>query len=518
MKSQHTVPLLKTDDVGGIVYSFVGNLVNYIIVIYALKGIGWSDELVYTRVIPGLSIGLMLSGLFYAYLGWKLSKKTGRSDVTALPSGVSTPAMFVYLYGIIYPLHYSGLAPEQCWSAAVAALFLGGIIETLGGFIGPFVRKIIPRVAMLGTIAGIGMVWMATAGLFEVYHDPVLGLPVLLIALIGLIGGYVFKRRIPMLLVAVVFGIVYAFVLGRVEVDTSSIGFVAPFFAGGAILQGLKLIIPYLAIIIPIEVYNFIETMDNVETAIAAGDEYNVGQAQIADGICTMISALFGGVVPNTVWLGHPGLKKAKNGIGFSWVTGVLFGISALFGVYGFFNSLMPPVIASITFLWAAMLMMVQSFTDVPRRHGAALALALIPHLADVLYTYVRDALGAFGVYLEDVLTFNSVDEVSTALLEYGVVWKGVAALRHGAIITSILWATIMVFVIDRRMNKAGFTFIIAAALSFFGFIHSPALGIGFAAMSTPYTIGYLVCAALCFLFDRTKDKLMDVPRRYDYV
>ena len=170
---------------------------------------------------------------------------------------------------------------------------------------------------MLGTIAGIGMVWMATAGLFEVYHDPVLGLPVLLIALIGLIGGYVFKRRIPMLLVAVVFGIVYAFVLGRVEVDTSSIGFVAPFFAGGAILQGLKLIIPYLAIIIPIEVYNFIETMDNVETAIAAGDEYNVGQAQIADGICTMISALFGGVVPNTVWLGHPGLKKAKNGIRF---------------------------------------------------------------------------------------------------------------------------------------------------------------------------------------------------------
>ena len=114
--------------------------------------------------------------------------------------------------------------------------------------------------------------------------------------------------------------------------------------------------------------------------------------------------------------------------------------------------------------------------------------LALIPHLADVLYTYVRDALGAFGVYLEDVLTFNSVDEVSTALLEYGVVWKGVAALRHGAIITSILWGDHHVFVIDRRMNKAGFTFIIAAALSFFGFIHSPALGIGFAAMSTPYT------------------------------
>ncbi|MGM0432505.1 MAG: xanthine/uracil/vitamin C permease [Spirochaetota bacterium] len=518
MKSQQEVKLLKMGDISGIVYSFVGNLVNYIIVIYALQGIGWSDEIIYGRVIPGLSIGLMLSGLFYAYLGKKLAQRTGRSDVTALPSGVSTPAMFVYLYGIIYPLHYSGLDPISAWSAAVAALFIGGAIEVLGGFIGPYVRKIIPRVAMLGTIAGIGLVWMATAGLFEVYHDPILGMPVLLIALIGLIGGHVFKKRIPMLLVAVVFGIIYALVLGRVEVDTSTVGVVMPFFAGGAVLEGFKLILPYLAIVIPIEVYNFIETMDNVETAIAAGDDYNVGHAQIADGLCTMVSALFGGVVPNTVWLGHPGLKKSGNGIGFSWVTGVLFGLSALFGVYGFFNSLMPAVIASITFLWAAILMVVQSFTDTPRRHGAALAIALVPHLADVLYTYVRDALGAFGVYLEDVLSFDSSDEISQAMIEYGVTWRGVAALRHGAILTSILWATIMVFIIDRRLNRAGYTLLIAAGLSFFGFIHAPELGIGFSSMSTPYTIAYLVCAAICFVMDKGKNRLMDVPRRYDYV
>lgn len=517
MKGQQ-VALLKVGDVGGIVYAFIGNLVNYIIVIYALKGIGWTNEIIYGRVVPGLSIGLMLSGFIYAWMGWQLSKKTGRSDVTALPSGVSTPAMFVYLYGIIYPLHYAGLEPEACWSAAVAALFVGGLIEVAGGFIGPYVRKIIPRVAMLGTVAGIGLVWMATAGLFEVYHDPILGMPVLVIALVGLIGGYVFKKRIPMLLVAVVFGIVYAFVLGRVEIDTSTVGIVLPYFAGPAVLQGLKLIVPYLAIIIPIEVYNFIETMDNVETAIAAGDEYNVGQAQIADGVCTMISALFGGVVPNTVWLGHPGLKKSKSGIGYSWITGVLFGLSALFGVYGLFNSMMPAVIASITFLWAAMLMVVQSFTDVPRRHGAALAIALVPHLADVLYTYVRDALGAFHIYLEESLTFNSTDAVSTALLEYGVVWKGVAALRFGAILSSIVWATIMVYIVDRKLDKAGYAFLVAAVLAFFGFIHAPALGFGFGTMSFPYAVGYVISAGVMFAFHFTHRKVMDVPRRFDYV
>lgn len=510
--------LFKAEDVGGVVYAFVGNIVNYIIIIYALQGIGWPDELIYGRVVPGLSIGLMLSGFVYAWMGRNLAKKTGRTDVTALPSGVSTPAMFVYLYGVIYPLSYTGMAPEVCWSAAVAACFLGGFIEMLGGFIGPFIRKIIPRAAMLGTVAGIGLVWMATTGLFEVYHDPVLGMPVLIIAIIGLIGGYVFKKKIPMLLVSVVFGIVYAICLGRVQVDTSTIGIVVPQLAIEAVLSGFKLIVPYLGIIIPIEVYNFIETMDNVEAAIAAGDEYNVGHAQIADGVCTMISALFGGIIPNTVWLGHPGLKKSGTGVGYSWVTGVLFAASALFGVYGFFNSLMPAVIASITFLWCAVLMVVQAFTDTPRRHGAAVAFALIPHIADVLYTYVRDALGAFGVFIEEGLTMNSTDQFSKTMLDYGVTWHGVLAMRSGAILTSIMWASVVVFIIDRRLDKAGWALIIASILAFFGFMHAPSLGFGINTMSFPYAVGYLVSAIICFIIHRFQKKLMDVPRRYDYV
>ena len=510
--------LFKAEDVGGVVYAFVGNIVNYIIIIYARQGIGWPDELIYGRVVPGLSIGLMLSGFVYAWMGRNLAKKTGRADVTALPSGVSTPAMFVYLYGVIYPLSYTGMAPEVCWSAAVAACFLGGFIEMIGGFIGPFIRKIIPRAAMLGTVAGIGLVWMATTGLFEVYHDPVLGMPVLIIAIIGLIGGYVFKKKIPMLLVSVVFGIVYAICLGRVQVDTSTIGIVVPQLAIDAVLSGFKLIVPYLGIIIPIEVYNFIETMDNVEAAIAAGDEYNVGHAQIADGVCTMISALFGGIIPNTVWLGHPGLKKSGTGVGYSWVTGVLFAASALFGVYGFFNSLMPAVIASITFLWCAILMVVQAFTDTPRRHGAAVAIALIPHIADVLYTYVRDALGAFGVFIEEGLTMNSTDQFSQTMLDYGVTWHGVLAMRSGAILTSIMWATVVVFIIDRRLDKAGWALIIASILAFFGFMHAPSLGFGINTMSFPYAVGYLVSAIICFIIHRFQKKLMDVPRRYDYV
>ncbi len=508
----------RSGDIGGIVYSYFGNIINFIIIAFALKGIGWPDELIYGRVLPGLAIGLMLGGFIYAWQGYRLQKKTGRQNVTALPSGVSTPTMFVYLYGIIYPLHYAGLDPNTAWMAATAACFIGGFIEMVGGFVGPYIRRIIPRVAMLGTVAGIGLVWMATVGLFEVFHDPILGLPVVLIAIIGLIGGYVFKKKIPMLLVSVVFGIVWAFVLGRVQVDTSTIGIVTPYFAVREVFEGFKYIIPFLAIIIPIEVYNFIETMDNVESAIAAGDNYNVGQTQIIDGCVTMASALFGGIIPNTVWLGHAGLKKAGTGISYSWISGILYGASAFFGVYGLMNSVMPPVVASITFLWCAMLMVVQATTDVPRRHGAALAIALVPHLADVLYTYVRDALGSAGVYLEEALTMNSSDAISQAMIEYGVAWRGIAALRHGAILSSILWATIVVFIVDRRLNKAGIAFLVAAGLAYFGFLHSPSLVFGFSTMSFPYAVGYLICAGVCFFFHASHKTLMDVPRRYDYV
>ncbi|MDL2294797.1 xanthine/uracil/vitamin C permease, partial [Ruminococcaceae bacterium OttesenSCG-928-D13] len=223
------VPFFRRGDIGGLTYAVTNNIVNYLIVIATLSGaLGWPDEIVYGRVIPGMSIGLLCSGLYYAYMGWKLSKKEGRSDIAALPSGVSTPAMFVILYGVITPLHYGIGDPELEWAAAMAACFIGGAVEFVGGFIGPWMKRHIPRAALLGTVAGIGFIWMATQGVFDVFGDPMVGLPILAVAMVGLFGGYVFPKKIPPLVVAVVGGIVYALCLGRTSFDFSGIGFYFP--------------------------------------------------------------------------------------------------------------------------------------------------------------------------------------------------------------------------------------------------------------------------------------------------
>ena len=164
--------------------------------------------------------------------------------------------------------------------------------------------------------------------------------------------------------------------------------------------------------------------------------------------------------------------------------------------------------------------MLVQGYTDTPRRHGAALAIALVPHLADLVYTYVSGALGAYGTHIEPLNTvghvfLDSSDQISQTLINYGVMWKGVAALKCGAILTSILWATIMVFIIDRQMLRACLAFLVAASLAFFGFVHAPAISVNAAPM---FSIAYIEGAVICGFFHIFQKKIMDVPKRFDYV
>ena len=261
MQNKTLVPWFRRGDVGGIAYAVTNNIVNYLIVIATLSGVlGWPDEIVFGYVIPGMSVGLLLSGLYYAFMARRLSKKEGRSDVTALPSGVSTPAMFVMLYGVVMPLSYAVEDPQMAWSAATAACFIGGAVEFFGGIIGPWVKAHVPRAALLGTVAGIGFIWMSTQGLFDIYRDPLIGIPVMFVAVVGIFGGYLFPKKIPPLIVALVGGIIYAACLGRVQPDFTGIGFYIPNPVGVIenMIDGFAIVTPYLSVIIPVEVYNFI--------------------------------------------------------------------------------------------------------------------------------------------------------------------------------------------------------------------------------------------------------------------
>ena len=525
-KQKSLIPAFTRGDVGGLTYMIANNIVNYIIVIATLKGFEWPDEIIFGRVIPGLSIGLLCGGLYYAWMAWKLSAKLGRPDVTALPSGISTPAMFVILFGVISPIHYSIGDPETEWAAATAACFIGGFVEFLGGFIGPWVKKHLPRAALLGTVAGIGFIWMATQGVFDVFGDPVVGLPILAVAMLGVFAGYLFPKKISPFLVAIVGGIVYAICLGRTQFDFTQVGFYFPNPVNTiqSLINGFAYVAPYLTVVIPVEIYNFIETMDNVEFANAAGDPYNVREAQFADGICTMISSLFGGVVPNTVWLGHPGLKKTNAGAGYSWISGVVLGLAGVLGLFTVLADLVPPAVAAITFLWCAVIMVSQAFKECEPKHYAAIGIAMVPSIADYLFTQVEASLatgsmmeGGWGIWSETLESGlkGFTDEVSELLIANGAMWNGVPAVKSGAIIIGILLGAMCVFMIDKKLRSASLIALAGSVLSLFGFIHNAELGFY---PTSPFMIGWLIVAVLLFILSFGKGKWFDAPDDFEYV
>lgn len=124
----------------------------------------------------------------------------------------------------------------------------------------------------------------------------------------------------------------------------------------------------------------------------------------------------------------------------------------------------------AIVFLWCTQLIVTQSFVDNPRRYGAAIVIGLVPHVADLLYTQTTAAFTA--------LNAEMTTENIAAMVNGGAYWYGVPELKAGAIITGMLWAAIVCFIIDRRLIATAVSCVVGAAMTFFGIIHGSTLGI----------------------------------------
>eukprot|EP00965_Chrysotila_dentata_P213776 6187830-Pleurochrysis_carterae.AAC.1 len=65
-------------------------------------------------------------------------------------------------------------------------------------------------------------------------------------------------------------------------------------------LEGLSDVGDSVSIVLPVAIQSFIETMENVDLAAALGDSYNLREAMLADGLGTIVGALFGATLPTT--------------------------------------------------------------------------------------------------------------------------------------------------------------------------------------------------------------------------
>ena len=186
-------------------------LVNMLVVTGLLRFVlKLPDDITFGRILPALGLMMFLSTVYYAWLGYKLAKKTGRTDVCALPSGISVPHMFIVTFVIMLPILISTGNPVKAWEAGLAGVFIQSFILMIGGFIAPLIRKITPRAALLGTLAGVSVAFISMRPALEMYMTPVIGLVCLAIILASFLGGVRYPKGIPAGLVAIAVGMVIA--------------------------------------------------------------------------------------------------------------------------------------------------------------------------------------------------------------------------------------------------------------------------------------------------------------------
>src|SRR6188768_1443630 len=161
------------------------------------------DDIVFGRILPAAGLMMALSTTYYAWLAYKLALKTGRTDVCALPSGISVPHMFVVVFVVMLPISLKTGDPIKGWEAGLCWVFVQSFVLMIGGFIAPVIRKITPRAALLGTLAGVSVSFISMRPALEMFQTPVIGLVCFAIILVSWFGGVRYFKGIPAGLVAI---------------------------------------------------------------------------------------------------------------------------------------------------------------------------------------------------------------------------------------------------------------------------------------------------------------------------
>lgn len=456
------------------------------------------DEMVFGRILPATGLMLFLSTMYYAWLAYHLAKQTGRNDVCALPSGVSVPHMFVVVFVIMLPISLSSGDPVKGWEAGLAWVFIQSFVLMLGGFIAPVIRKITPRAALLGTLAGVSVAFISLRPALEMFMTPMVGVVCFAIILASWFGGVRYFKGIPAGLVAIAVGTLIAWgsnLLGlnyaqmsltNVSAAIANFGFSIPLPAINHVFSGFEFLGVILVTAIPFGIYDLVEAMDNVESAAAGGDSFPTTRVLTADGVISLIGCLMGNPFINAVYIGHPGWKAMGGRIGYSAATGVIVLLLSWLGIIALMASLIPVVAISPILLYIGMLIGAQAFQETPQSHAPAIILAFLPHIAAWGKLQIDNVLAVAGT--------NATTLGLDKLGQVGVLYHGLEVLGGGAILGGLMLGAIAALVIDRKLATAAGFALAAAVFTYFGLMHGEAIGIG---QSLPIAASYLVVAAM---------------------
>jgi len=526
-------PWFVSGDYDGFFGLAIDNLIQFLLILGLCQGVlGFPTSLLLTRVLPGAALSVFVGNVFYAFQAQRLSARTGRRDVTALPYGINTVSLFAYVFLVMQPAklsaHSAGLSDSAAsllaFRVGLAACFLCGALELIGAPLADWVRRNTPRAALLSTLSGIAVSFIAIDFAVRTFEAPLVALLPLGVILTTYFAQVALPLRLPGGAWAILLGTAAAWATSRIPgvhtpADASAIapalqsaGVYLPVPVIGDLLAGLThpLTLRFLVpVIIPMGLFNILGSLQNLESAEAAGDRYETNISLTVNGIGSVVAALFGSCFPTTIYIGHPGWKALGARSGYSILNGVFFCIVALFGLSSAIAALIPIEAGMAIVLWIGIVITAQAFQAVKPEHAPAVALGLFPAIAGWGVMILSQTLGAVAVTLSDFGLPDRVLAKPSAFLGAGLHLEGLVALSQGFMLSCLVWSGASAHLIDRQFNRAALFMLVGAVLSFFGFMHAGQLTaagaiyhIGWASGVT-WSIGYAACALFFYATGR---------------
>ncbi len=167
----------------------------------------FSREFVFTQMIPGTALGVVLGDLVYTWMAIRLGRRTGRCDVTAMPLGLDTPSTFAVGPLVLLPALSAGAtryglnhgqAMVFGWHTAALVLLMVGVFKSLLAPVGGKIRSWVPRAGLLGSLAGIAVALIAFVPLWRhVAAVPIVGMVSLTMILVTLVARRNLPGKIP---------------------------------------------------------------------------------------------------------------------------------------------------------------------------------------------------------------------------------------------------------------------------------------------------------------------------------
>ncbi len=473
--------------------------------------LGVPKEFVYSKIVPAMGLSIFLGNTWYFYEAYVLSKKESRYDVTSQPFGIGAGQVFGWLFLIMAPIYWKTGDYNLAWQVGLAGCFLGGVIEIFGGLFAVQLKKFIPRSALLGNLASSAFVWLTTIGMIIVYDKIEIALIPLFIYIIFYYGKLNKTVKLQTGLVVVVIGTILAWVFGYKEAnditsEVQNIKFYYPTLAINDVFQGIKNIRPYLPVIIPMQLGNFITTLQSLEVAAKEGDRYPVKKSMFADGLTTIIASLFGSPFPTTVYYGHTTWKKVGARSMYSLWTGITYLILTTLGLVGLLLAIIPYEVTVVLLVAIGIDVCAGLLKGSSEEYSIVFFVSLIPVLAQYIYNTITGLLS--------VVNIEITEELVESMVSASVYFNGIELLANGALLTSLLLACFMAYIIKTNYYYASIYMFILSITTFIGLTHGEKIEL-FPEKSYQIGVAYLIVAIFLFIVSRKYGKNEDENKIY---